>query len=343
AGVLIAVNVVFDVVDAYAGTACVAGTTAWLRDRVVRHVLAIGPARAARFETGDLVTRVSGSAVEAAQAGPAVVTTISAALPPIGSLVLLAWIDLWLALALLAGLALVVVVLQTFALRSAAVLVAYQQTQSAIAARLAESLGGARTIAAAGTVGAEERRVLADLPKLHEHGAGTWHVLARSSAQATLVGPLVLVAVLAAGGIELLRGRITPGELFAASQYAVIGGGLGALTGVFSRLARAKAGVRRVGEVLATEPVSYGTEALPDGPGTVEFRGVTVRADDAVLLEDVHLSIPGGAAVAVVGASGAGKSVLAEVAARLRAPDEGEVLLDGIALAALDHRALRTA
>ncbi|MFE3170696.1 ABC transporter transmembrane domain-containing protein [Amycolatopsis sp. NPDC059235] len=343
AGVLIAVNVVFDVVDAYAGTACVAGTTAWLRDRVVRHVLAIGPARAARFETGDLVTRVSGSAVEAAQAGPAVVTTISAALPPIGSLVLLAWIDLWLALALLIGLALVVAVLRTFALRSAAVLVAYQQTQSAIAARLAESLGGARTIAAAGTVGAEERRVLADLPKLHEHGAGTWHVLARSSAQATLVGPLVLVAVLAAGGLELLRGRITPGELFAASQYAVIGGGLGALTGVFSRLARAKAGVRRVGEVLATEPVSYGAEALPDGPGAVEFRGVTVRADDAVLLEDVNLSIPGGAAVAVVGASGAGKSVLAEVAARLRAPDEGEVLLDGIALAALDHRALRTA
>ncbi|MFF0146565.1 ATP-binding cassette subfamily B protein [Amycolatopsis sulphurea] len=343
AGLLIAANVIFDVIDAYAGTACVAGTTAWLRDRVVRHVLAIGPARSARFETGDLVTRVSGSATEAAQAGPALVTTVSAALPPIGSLVLLAWIDLWLALALLAGLALVVVVLRTFALRSAEVMLAYLRTQGTIAARLAESLGGARTIAAAGTVGAEERRVLAELPELHEHGIGTWKVMARSSAQATLVGPLVLVAVLAAGGLELLRGRITPGELFAASQYAVIGGGLGALTGVFSRLARAKAGVHRVGEVLGTEPLPYGAEPLPDGPGTLEFRGVTVRADDAVLLENVTLRVPGGAAVAVVGASGAGKSVLAEVAARLRTPDEGEVLLDGVALAALDHHALRAA
>jgi len=343
AGTLIALNVALDVVDAYAGTACVAGTTAWLRDRVVRHVLAIGPSRSGQFETGDLVTRVSGSAVEAAQAGPAAVTTLSASLPPIGSLVLLALIDPWLALALLAGLALVVGVLRTFALRSTEVMVAYQRTQGTIAARLAESLGGARTIAAAGTAGAEERRVLADLPELHEHGVGTWNVLARSSAQATLVGPLVLVAVLAAGGIELLRGEISPGELFAASQYAVIGGGLGTLTGVFSRLARAKAGVRRVGEVLAAEPLSYGTASLPDGPGTVEFRGVTVRAGDAVLLEDVQLTVPGGAAVAVVGASGAGKSVLAEVAARLRTPDEGEILLDGVALAELDHDSLRTA
>ena len=343
AGVLIVVSVVFDVVDAYAGTACVAGTTAWLRDRLVRHVLAIGPARASRFATGDLVTRVSGNAVEAAQAGPAVVTTVAAALPPIGSLVLLAWIDPWLALALLAGLGLVAGVLRTFALRSAEVMVAYQQTQGTIAARLAESLAGARTIAAAGTVDAEERRVLADLPRLHEHGVGTWRVMARSSAQATLVGPLVLVAVLATGGIELLRGRISPGELFAASQYAVIGGGLGALTGVFSRLARAKAGVRRVREVLDCAPVSYGTTPLPDGPGTVEFRSVTVRAADAVLLDDVSLRVPGGCAVAVVGASGAGKSVLAEVAARLRSPDQGEVLLDGIPLAELDHAALRAA
>src|SRR5262249_47705971 len=56
---LVAVGVGVDLVDAFATTACVAGTTAWLRDRLVRHVLAIGPRRAARFDTGDLVSRVS--------------------------------------------------------------------------------------------------------------------------------------------------------------------------------------------------------------------------------------------------------------------------------------------
>jgi ATP-binding cassette subfamily B protein len=245
--------------------------------------------------------------------------------------------------ALLAGLALVSVILRTFALRTAEVIRAYQRAQGRIAARLTESLAGARTIASAGTVELEERRALAALPELHEQGTRTWRVLARSSAQATFVGPLVMVAVLIAGGIELAHGRITAGDLFAAGQYAVIGGGLGPLTSVFSRLARARAGVSRAAEVLAVEPVSYGRHVLPDGPGALEFRGVTVRSDDTVLLSDVDLVLPGGAAVAVVGESGAGKSVLVGLAARLREPDEGMVLLDGVPLPELDHDSLRAA
>jgi ATP-binding cassette subfamily B protein len=57
----------------------------------------------------------------------------------------------------------------------------------------------------------------------------------------------------------------------------------------------------------------------------------------------VDLEVPGGAAVAVVGRSGAGKSVLGALAGRLRDPDEGEVCLDGVSLAELSHAALRAA
>ena len=98
---LVLLGIAVDLVDAYAGTACVAGTTAWLRDRFVRHVLSAGPRHG--FETGDLVSRVSGNAAEAANAGPAVVTVWMAVLPPVGSLVLLAYLDIWLAVAFLAG------------------------------------------------------------------------------------------------------------------------------------------------------------------------------------------------------------------------------------------------
>jgi ATP-binding cassette subfamily B protein len=343
AGGLIALGVLFQLSDAYCGAACVANTTAWLRNGIVRHLLAVGPAGARRFATGDLVSRVSGNAGTAAGAGPGIVTGITAVLPPIGSLALLAYIDVWLAVTLLVGLALVSLIIRTFARRTAEVIRAYQRVQGTIAGRLAESVAGARTIASAGTVDQEERRVLAALPELHEQGMRTWGVLARSSGQATFVGPLVMVAVLITGGLELAHGRITAGDLFAAGQYAVIGGGLGPLTSVFSRLAQARAGVSRVSEVLSVDPVSYGDRPLPDGPGTVEFRGVTVHSDDAVLLSDVDLVLPGGAAVAVVGESGAGKSVLVGLAARLREPDEGVVLLDGVPLPELDHDSLRAA
>jgi ATP-binding cassette, subfamily B, bacterial len=60
-------------------------------------------------------------------------------------------------------------------------------------------------------------------------------------------------------------------------------------------------------------------------------------------LDGVDLALPGGAAIAVIGRSGAGKSVLAALAARLRDPDDGQVLLDGIPLTELSHEALRGA
>ncbi|MCA1671113.1 MAG: ABC transporter ATP-binding protein/permease, partial [Actinobacteria bacterium] len=340
---LIVLGIVVDLVDAFADPACIAGTTAWLRNRLIRHLLAIGPQGARRFDTGDLVSRVCGNAAEAAQAGPSVVTAVTAVLPPIGALVLLTYIDVWVAVAFLAGLALVALVLRAFTRRSTEVNTGYLQAQGRIAARLVESLTGARTIAAAGTVDREERRVLEALPDLHEQGRGHWRVLSHTAAQAAVLGPLIMVAVLAAGGLALFGGRISAGELFAAVQYAMLGAGLGGLTEVFGQLAQARAGASRAGEVLAVDPVTYGGRALPDGPGLLEFRKVIVRAGDVALLDGVDLTLPGGAGVVLVGRSGAGKSVLAALAARLREPDEGQVLLDGVPLTELRHQTLRAA
>ncbi|ONI70781.1 ABC transporter [Actinosynnema sp. ALI-1.44] len=341
AAVLIAVGVITDLVDSFAGVACVANTTAWLRERLVRHLLAAGPDRG--FDTGDLVTRVSGNAVDAAQAGPAVVTVWMAVLPPVGSLVLLVVIDPWLAVAFLGGVGLVALVLRAFTRRTARVITSYQQVQGRIAARLTEALAGARTIAAAGTLHDEKRRVLRELPALHDQGMASWQVLSRSVGQAGVVGPLVTVSVLAAGGVSLLNGRITPGELFAALQYAALGAGLGGMTSVFSRLARAKAGAGRAAEVFDVQPPGHGELWLSEGKGRLEFRNVTVHKGETKVLDGVTMTLPGGNAIAVVGRSGAGKSTLAAVAARLVDPDDGQVLLDDVPMKYLTHKDLRTA
>ncbi|MEV8374087.1 ABC transporter ATP-binding protein [Kribbella sp. NPDC056861] len=341
--VLVAVGIICSLVDAFAGTACVAGTTAWLRHRLVSQVLRGGPEGSREFDSGDLVSRVSGNVSDAAQAGPAAVTTVAAMAPPIGSLVLLALIDPWLAAAFFGGIILVIGVLFVFARRTAEISLAYQETQGRISALLTEAVAGLRTISSAGTTAREERRILGFLPDLHKHGLETWKILARSGAQAAIVGPLVLVAVLTVGGLQLVDGRITAGELFAASQYAVLGAGLGSLTGVIGEIARARAGIQRAAEVFAITPVAHGTLPLPLGPGRLTFDGVTVFGEDSALLQDIHLELPGGATIAVVGPSGAGKSVLAGLAARLRDPHFGQVLLDGVPLQALNHQALRTA
>jgi ATP-binding cassette subfamily B protein len=75
----------------------------------------------------------------------------------------------------------------------------------------------------------------------------------------------------------------------------------------------------------------------------VEFRDVTVRAGGGTVLDRVDLAVPGGTALAIVGRSGAGKSVLAALAARLAEPDSGTVLLDGVPVADLERSEFRRA
>jgi ATP-binding cassette subfamily B protein len=73
------------------------------------------------------------------------------------------------------------------------------------------------------------------------------------------------------------------------------------------------------------------------------LHGVTVRAGGRAVLERIDLVVPAGALVAVVGRTGAGKSLFAAVAGRLVDPDEGEVLLDGVPLRSLERGELRRA
>jgi ATP-binding cassette subfamily B protein len=179
---------------------------------------------------------------------------------------------------------------------------------------------------------------------LRSHGLRTWTALARAAGRNAAVAPLLQLSIVAVGGWSVAHGWLTPGQLFAAVQYAALGAGLGAVVATLNRLVRTRAGARRAAEVLAAPPQQYGPDALPPGRGALWLREVTVHAADRrPILDRVDLFVPGGHAVAVVGASGAGKSTLAAVAGRLRDPDAGAVLLDGVPLPRLNRAALRRA
>ncbi|MGI5484234.1 ATP-binding cassette domain-containing protein [Streptomyces lavendofoliae] len=243
----------------------------------------------------------------------------------------------------LVGLPVVLSLVRTFVRDASDINDRYFDAQG-VATRLLDALTGIRTITAAGTLDREAGRVLGPLPELRRHGSGMWRALARVSSREALAVPLLEVAVLAVAGLELARGRITPGGVLAAAEYVALATGVGSLVASAGRLALARATAGRVAEVLAEPPVPYGTAGLPDGPGRLEFRGVTVRGPGgAAVLEDLWLTVPGGALVAVAGRSGSGKSLLAALAGRLADPDEGEVLLDGMPLRDLDRRVLRRA
>lgn len=340
AGVVAALAAV-DAADDLAVGFATARSTAWLRRELLRHFVRLGVSAPERYGPGDLASRMVGNATQAGRAAVDIVRAVANALPAIGAVVALGLIDPWLCLVVGAGMPVLVVLLRAFVRDASGLAARYMEVQGSIAGRLAGAIAGARTIAASGTLHRETDRVLADLPQLHHEGLGLWRAQARIMTQQGLLVPLLEVAVLALAGVELARGRITPGGLLAAAQYAILATSLTSVLPSLTRLVRARAGAARAWEIMREPTVAHGVGAAPDGTGRIEFRDVTVRDADRALLDHVSLVIPGGALTAIVGRSGSGKSLLSSLAGRLRDPHEGQVLLDGVPLQDFSHDALR--
>ncbi|WP_052851313.1 ATP-binding cassette domain-containing protein [Streptomyces avicenniae] len=334
---LVAAEVTLDATAAWAGGAGNARTTAWLRRLTADRFLG-----AADDRPGGLATRLTVNSLDAGTAPVATAAALASVLVPLGGLAGLFLLDPWAGAAFLAGLPPLLLILRVSVRDGAGALHAYQEAQGQVAGRLAETLAGARTIAAAGTEERERARVLAPLAALLAAGRRTWRVQGRAAGGAGLLMPLLTAGVLAVAGLRLSGGHLTAGELLAVARYTVLAAGAGAVVGALNGWLRARAAVARLAAVTDARQTAYGTAAPPPGGnGTLELRGVRVVRDGEALLDGVDLLLPGGTTAAVVGPSGAGKSLLAAVAGRLTDPDAGTVLLDGLDLRALDAAALR--
>ena len=109
------------------------------------------------------------------------------------------------------------------------------------------------------------------------------------------------------------------------------------VTMLFMQASRAMASAGRIREVMEEElDISDATASRPDARvqgGEIEFRNVSFRyykSSEGKVLDDVSLRIPAGSTVGIIGSTGAGKTTLVSMIARLYDPDEGEVLVDGI-------------
>lgn len=340
---LIALLVAGDALDDLAVGGATARSTSRLRHAAMWHVLSVGLRGVRRLSAGELTARLVGNTAEAGTVAPDLIRALATLIPAVGGTIALALIDPWLCITFLAVAPLLVAVLWIFTRDAADLSDSYLATQGTIASRLVQALTGARTIAAAGTAEREVRRVLEPLDDLHRHGVGMWRAQSRITVQDMLLFAALEIAVLAVAGLQLERGRITPGELLAASQYVALAATLSAVVPSLSRLIRARSAAARIQDVFALPPTAYGQSALPPDGGRIQLRDVTVRSGDRVVLDRVNLVVPAGSFVALVGRSGSGKSLLARLIGRLVDPDEGEVLLDWVPLPQLDRRDLRRA
>jgi ATP-binding cassette, subfamily B, bacterial len=345
-GVLLAVSTVDAALDDLLGSYMGAAMTARLRHRLLRQFLALGLAERQPFPPGDVLSRLAVNADSPGMFLPVLISAGTTALVGLGGLAGLTLIDWRLAAAFLIGVPIAVAFIRMFIAQATEPFVRYQQIQASIVGRLLDAFRGARTIRASGTAEREIERVLEPLPELHEVGRRVWLLQGQASWRLTLLTPLLQVLVLGVGGYILAAGGITPGELVAAASYVALAIGASSLADALFSLLGCEIGAGRVGEVLEAEPPVSAPAMplrLPEGPGEIEFHGVTVRLEGETVLAGLDLTVPAGTDVAVVGRSGTGKSTLVSLVGRLLDPDEGVVLLDGVPIRRLALPALRRA
>lgn len=224
----------------------------------------------------------------------------------------------------------------------------YAQSQAAAVAGVVDgAVSGVRVVKGFGQEEQETGKLREVSRKLFAGRLRTIKLNAVYTPALQAVPALGQVAMLAVGGWLATKGDITLGTFVAFSAYlAQLVGPVRMLAMVLTVGQQARAGVERVLELIDTEPsIEDGTKELPaDAPATVEFDDVSFEyADGKPVLKGFSLEIAAGETVAVVGASGSGKSTVSMLLPRFYDATRGAVLVGGHDVRELTFDSLRAA
>lgn len=216
-----------------------------------------------------------------------------------------------------------------------------------------ENLAGVRVVRAYRQEGAELARFTAgseEYVRLNLRLAKLYGIMHPTTGLIAGLGALVVLGV---GGAMTLRGEITVGSFVAFGFYlGMLTWPLIALGWVTNLFQRGAASLARMLEILDASPritPPSRPRPLPPSSGgrSLEFRNVGFHypagegREPRWVLRGIDARIPAGGTLAVVGATGSGKSALLDLVPRLHDPQEGEVLLDGVPVREIDPAVLR--
>ena len=233
--------------------------------------------------------------------------------------------------------------------RSRPALQELQQRIAELTADVEENIGGVRVVKSFAREDRQLERFRGGVGRIWDQAMVTTRLQAFYNPFIGFLPQLGLAAILFYGGRQVIDGRLTIGEFSAFYAYLLMLLSPMRTLGISLGLAqRATAAGARVYQILDREPrivSAPGAPALPPGSGHVELRGVTLQYEGASrpALRDVDLDIPAGTTVAVVGATGSGKTTLVQLIPRLYDVSAGAVLVDGADVRDVDVSSLRSA
>jgi ATP-binding cassette subfamily B protein len=221
-----------------------------------------------------------------------------------------------------------------------------QQRIAELTSEVDESIGGIRLVKAFAREERQLARFQRAVARVFEQSMVSTRLRAFYNPLIGFLPQLGLAGLLLVGGRQAIDGSITVGEFVAFYGYVVMLNSPVRMLGIALGMAqRAVASGARVFEVLDREPRMTsppGAPPLPEGAGHVVMRGVWLSyPGSGPVLRDVDLDVPPGRTIAIVGATGSGKSTLVSLLPRLYDPERGSVEIDGADLREVDVESLR--
>lgn len=199
-----------------------------------------------------------------------------------------------------------------------------------------ENVTGARVVKAYVREGTEEKRFDDANISLMESNLRVQTLMAILQPLLMIILNLSVIAVIVIGGWQVQAQAMKVGEVMAAITYLTqVLHGVMMMSMMFQTLAKASASANRLREVLETDPViKSGSVSLSDKTGgTVSFKNVSFSYPETKgrpVISDLTLDIKSGESVAILGATGSGKSSLVNLIPRFYDCTAGEVLVDGV-------------
>jgi ATP-binding cassette, subfamily B, multidrug efflux pump len=325
-----------------------------LRNDLFSHLMSLDAGYFARTRTGDIMARLTNDLSAVRQAvGPAIMYLTNTVAGGVFALYFMLRIDGRLTLLALAPMVVLPIVTLWLGRSIHARFEAVQEHFSTMTTRAHENLAGARVVRAYRQEGTELDR----FARLNDEYLAKNMQLVRlyglmNPAFGLLAG-LGAVTVLGVGGTLAVRGTISVGAFVAFGIYlGMLTWPLIALGWVVNLFQRGAASMIRLLDILDAVPaIRSSPEPGRLAPATtgrsVEFRNVGFHyapPSDAAprwVLRDVSFTVPAGGTLAVVGATGSGKSALLELLARVYDPQEGDILVDGVSIRSLTLDELR--
>ena len=328
-----------------------------LRDRLFAHLQRLHFAFHDRSQTGQLMSRANTDLQQVQAFVVMIPLTISNAVTVLAVTVILGLIDPVLTVLALGSLPFMNVLATRFSRRLYPSVMGIQRESAELAAVVEESVAGVRVIKGLGAERVQAGRLKGEAEDVYDESMAAARTRARFLPALELLPNIGLIAVLGYGGHQVLNGNLSLGSLIAFNVYiAMLVWPLRMLGMIVAQAQRAVVSAERVDEVLATAPLvadSPRPVALPAGNGEHDGGpvGGAVRFEDVrfsyagrtPILDGFDLRVTPGESVALVGATGSGKTTVARLIPRFYDVEAGRITLDGVDVRALRLRDLRRA